>query len=169
MGAPKGRVPWNKMTRERFMQRVTIDAHGCWLWPLLRWDGYGSTTVKIDDRLEHLAHRVSWFLFSGSLPPADMELDHLCRVRSCVNPDHLEVVTPQENVRRSESITAENARKTHCHNGHEFTAENTIIDYPNGKQRRTCRACGRAATDRYIARRKAAGTWTFNPTVKRYT
>lgn len=148
-----------KMTRERFMFRVSIDTNGCWVWPLLRRDGYGQTCVGIDGRTERFPHRVAWFLFRGSLPPTGMQLDHTCRVRACVNPDHLEVVTPLVNIMRSSGVTAENARKTHCHKGHEFTPENTIIDYPKGKRRRTCRSCGRDATARYVVRRKEAGTW----------
>lgn len=67
-----------------------------------------------------------------------MTLDHLCRNRLCVNPEHLEVVSRGENVLRGVGVTAENKRKTHCAHGHEFTTENTYR-YGNKRHCRTCR------------------------------
>lgn len=78
------------------------------------------------------AHRVSWRIKHGRWPT--LYLDHLCRVRECVNPEHLEEVTHAENVRRSPLVN-----KTHCPRGHEYTPENSyFIPSTGGKMCRTC-------------------------------
>lgn len=89
------------------------------------------------------AHRVAYELTRGPIP-AGMEIDHLCRVRSCVNPDHLEAVTRGENLRRGRGKTG---AQTHCKRGHELTPENTYR-YVNrrGYVCRHCRQCRRAAS-----------------------
>lgn len=85
------------------------------------------------------AHRVAYIEAHGSIPEGKV-IDHLCRNRSCVNPDHLEAVDNWTNVRRGDSPVAVNARKTHCIRGHEFTPENTITPRKRPTQR-YCRAC----------------------------
>lgn len=127
----------------RFMAQVRKQDDGCWIWYGPRKhqpDGqqYGSThhegrTIS--------AHRLAWMLFRGPIPEG-LEIDHLCRVTRCVNPDHLEPVTHRENVLRGQGLAAINARKTHCIRGHEFTPENTIV-HCGGK--RACRTCVYAA------------------------
>lgn len=82
-------------------------------------------------------HRVAYKLWCGEIA-AGLEIDHLCRVRSCCNPQHLEAVTPQENNRRSESRSAKNARKTECSNKHPYTEDSTY-NRPDGG--RNCRIC----------------------------
>lgn len=94
---------------------------GCWLWmaAVHRVKGYGTITVsRAKLGLKHTSapvHRVFWEKVNGPVP-AGMVLDHICRVRSCCNPDHLRAVTQYENtmMATSESPTAINARKTHC-------------------------------------------------------
>ena len=95
------------------------------------------------------AHRVAYRLEVGPIPRG-LVLDHLCRVRNCVRPDHLEPVTRGENVLRGETIPAANRAKTACKDGHDFDEENTYIA-PNGH--RGCRKCRAAAQARYHARR----------------
>lgn len=113
-------------------------AGGCWEWNGNRLpEGYGKIRIA---GLDLYSHRVSYELHKGKIP-AGLHIDHLCRNRSCCNPDHLEAVTGRENIMRSPiAVAAINARKTHCGRGHEFTAENT------GHQEtgRFCRTCVRA-------------------------
>lgn len=108
--------------RERFNARYTIDPEtGCWLWNgFLGSGGYGQIVVQ---HRTHYAHRISYELHRGPIPEG-MQLDHLCRVRRCVNPDHLEPVTPRLNTLRGTGPTAVNAQKTHCFRGHPLTPDN---------------------------------------------
>lgn len=133
--------------QKRIRARVVIDPDsGCWLWQgnISPLSGYGRIFVgsKSDGsaRMAYV-HRVSYEAFVGVIP-AGLTIDHVrsrgCVHKHCANPAHLEAVTDRENILRSDSPTAVNARKTHCPEGHEFTSENTKTDRL-GKRR--CRRC----------------------------
>lgn len=108
---------------------------GCWLWMgSLNHAGYGWFW---DGKRNRRAHRYSWELVHGDIPTG-LYLDHACRVRSCVNPDHLRLVTPKQNsIENSLSITASNAAKTHCS---RCGGEYTLYQY-SGKRNRVCNHC----------------------------
>jgi hypothetical protein len=115
---------------------VRVPESGCWMWAAAL-DRYGYGHVKLSGRLR-ASHRVSYEHHIGEIP-AGMQIDHLCRVRCCVNPAHLEAVTHQENVRRGNGGCV-NAAKTHCAQGHKFSESNTYYDRLG---RRRCRECSR--------------------------
>lgn len=118
---------------------------GCWLFlGYIDRAGYGQ--MKVGGRLLS-AHRGFWLLLRGEVQAED--LDHRCRNRSCVNPQHLEPVTHRENMRRGDGFAGRNARKTHCVRGHEFTPANT---YRHGKDG-TARNCRECALAKHRARR----------------
>ena len=114
----------------------------CWLWRgTIDNNGYGKFQVTLRRLFSRVisAHRFSYEIHIGKIPNG-LCLDHICRVRNCVNPAHLEAVSHRENVLRGEGHSAKNARKTHCKNGHEFTYENTRIK----KNARNCIECARS-------------------------
>lgn len=141
-----------KRNRQLDGPRWTVDeASGCWLWQRAINDkGYGVATIGVwPDRAWRGAHRVVYEELVGPIPDG-LQLDHLCRVRHCVNPDHLEPVTIEENILRGVGFAALNARKTECPHGHPYTPENTSF---SAKGYRHCRTCGRLR-DRERYRRK---------------
>ena len=109
---------------------------GCWIWKrrLNRW-GYGHISVEAK-RMP--AYRYSWTLANGPIPEG-MTVDHLCFRPSCVNPDHLRLLTPRQNAALNRRALA-----TQCKRGHEFSDENTRrTTRPNGSVSRYCRECER--------------------------
>lgn len=124
----------------------------CWTWNGAK-DAYGYGVVTRSDRC-YKVHRLTYAAHFGPIPD-DRQIDHLCRVRECCNPNHLEAVDQRTNLLRGAGPSAKHAAKTHCVRGHEFNAENTIIR-KNGS--RWCRACGRV---RYLERKEKLGKQNF--------
>jgi len=128
-----------RSVEERFWEKVDKGvADGCWNWTgALTSSGYGNFGIN---RVNFIAHRLSYEWLVGEIKE-NLDLDHLCRNRRCVNPNHLEPVTRRVNLLRGNTIPAEHSKKTHCPQGHAYTKENTYI-YPktNSRYCRICRA-----------------------------
>ena len=141
-----------RITGRTFWLRVEKVPSGCWEWTgWIHPEGYGYLNPHPGEPgRETKAHREAYRLVKGPIP-SGLTLDHLCRNRRCVNPDHLEAVTALENVMRGLSQPAINARKVACSNGHAFDEANTY----RGRGRRQCRACNRDAVRRYKSARAA--------------
>lgn len=132
-------VPARKTDEQWLADKIAIDEHGCWNWTGgLQKDGYG-----ICKRFgQSLAHRAVYFMMTGTISN-ELEIDHLCRNRKCVNPLHMQQVTHQQNISRSIYFRERhrNGRKTHCIRGHEFNDQNSFIENYKGKIMRKCRVC----------------------------
>lgn len=126
---------------------------GCWLWlGCLTRDGYPQFYGAEGSVVR--AHRFIFELTRKKIPEG-LTIDHLCRVRCCVNPDHMEVVSHVENMRRG-TIWQYHSSKTECPKGHRFSPENTYLRPANqyrGAQR-VCRECNRLAQIDYRERKK---------------
>lgn len=143
-----GRVQFFGLSvEERLAMFTSVMETGCHIWTgRIYSQGYGQ--IYFDGR-NQTAHRVAYILRFGAIPDG-LVIDHLCRNRACVNPDHLEAVSNKENILRGEAPSALNLRKTHCKQGHEFTKVNTYLRSAG----RMCRIC-HADTER--RRRARAG------------
>lgn len=121
----------------------------CWIWAgWLDSDGYAQSAIEGSSvRMARWAYGV----FREPVP-ADLVIDHLCRVRACVNPYHLEVVTPSINTQRAPCPSTLNRLKTHCKRGHLLAGEN-LLAYPATKGRRACRECALGYWQKYNAKR----------------
>src|SRR4051812_40698364 len=126
---------------ERVLSKYVVNAEtGCWEWTAsLGTGGYGQVR---DGRRTLRAHRVSYEHANGPIP-AGLQLDHLCRVRMCINPAHLEPVTNRENTVRGVGPEVNRERQsalTRCKHGHRLAGDNILV---TDKGYRVCRACSR--------------------------
>lgn len=137
---------------ERLIRNIVISDNGCWLWVgYLNRDGYG---ILSGEEFSTLAHRISYFCFKGQIPK-NYEIDHLCRVRNCINPDHLESVTHKVNTLRGETLPAKNLKKTHCPKGHPYIETNIYLEKSKyNTLLRRCKTCQLAKKKRLSAKRK---------------
>lgn len=136
-------------TLSEFFRRVWVDEKGCWHWcGAINYKGYGVYVTTS-------AHRFTYSWFVGPIPPG-YEIDHLCRVRDCVNPAHLEAVTTRENHRRSHYW----ANFGVCKRGHQLTTANTYTWLLHGVQQRCCRKCRMASRSRWLNKRAVQTGWT---------
>lgn len=107
----------------------------CWLWGGNIQNGYGTASYM---GKTGRVHRITYTIIKGKIPEG-LVIDHLCKVKNCVNPEHLEAVTQKENTLRGTSPHAIYAKRTHCDKGHEFSMENTIVREDNNSRR--CKIC----------------------------
>lgn len=141
---------------ERVLGR-SVQVGECWEFRgAISPQGYGQVRIAGATRL---AHRVTYSAMVDDIPEG-LVIDHLCRNRACVNPDHLDAVPQRINILRGEGpLTAGRARaaferaKTECPRGHPYDLDNT---YRTPAGARQCRACKRAAQAAYRTRKRTA-------------
>jgi hypothetical protein len=132
-------ITQKELTRFWAMTKLP-DANGCLVWTgPSNGNGYGKLRLGGRAGRGFFAHRFAYTALVGPIPDG-LVLDHLCRNRSCVRPDHLEAVTQRINSLRGESPAAYHAVKTHCPAGHAYDEANTHI---SKRGSRSCRACHR--------------------------
>lgn len=142
----------DESTLRRFAAKVEADDNGCWIWTAARnpGNGYGRFYgAKADpSHPSTVAHRVAYEHYTGPIPDG-MEIDHVCRIRACVNPAHLEPVSRLENVHRANAALS----LDRCKNNHALTPDNAY--YPNSNTGRPkCRECNREAVRAYQDRQR---------------
>lgn len=148
--------------QQKIKSKIRIAKSGCWFWTgYVAKNGYGSTSVIPSEGGRYkteMAHRASYLAFVGPIPKG-LQIDHLCKIRKCVNPDHLEAVTPKENVLRSNANFRAQLARTHCPANHEYTADNLYTaKTKSGGVSRSCKTCAKSRTRvRYSLKKLALG------------
>ncbi len=133
------RLPFTRELLTRIFSKIVVsdtlfyEGEPCWIWTAATGkDGYAHLDYNGS---KHQAHRTIYQLFVDDIAP-ELDADHLCRVRNCVNPIHIEPVVPKVNKLRGNGVMAQNARKTHCKRGHLLPTESNV---PAGRQCFICR------------------------------
>lgn len=140
---------------ERFLALTSSDG-ACWRWNgAISNVGYGMFALA--HRKNVSAHRFAYQAFVGEITEG-LNVHHECRNRWCVNPAHLRLVTPRENLMLDDTPARRNALKTHCSQGHEFTPENTKLRRGGG---RACKTCAKLYLRKWWRRERGKGVRTF--------
>lgn len=145
---------WSKVDKAGPLPPTRPDLGPCWLWVRGKKHGYGWLRAGGGT---FMAHRIA-FAISGGVLERNKTIDHLCRVRACQNPAHLEAVPILTNMRRATGSASEVARmREACVHGHLFTPENTYVEASKtGRPQRKCKACRAAIQERRKQAVKAA-------------
>jgi hypothetical protein len=143
---------WDRINKNGPVSTYRPDLGACWIWQGATSNGYGR--VRFDGKTR-LAHRVVWTLTIGEFPE-DKQPDHLCRVRACVNPSHLEPVTQRINLLRGASPAADHARRARCSAGHPLEGPDAdVYIHPDHPTWRHCRKCRRKASAKSQRKKRA--------------
>lgn len=133
------KVMKKEQLKEYIKKRIKTDMNGCWIWQLAirKSNGYSICNILFESgRRMFIGHRLAYEVFVGEIPNG-LTIDHLCKNKACVNPEHLEAVPLRVNLQRYIGST-----ETHCKMGHEYTKDNTIVYKTRGVFRgRACRKC----------------------------
>jgi hypothetical protein len=128
--------------KRRFLSFLEMKPNcGCWFWMGAVSKGYGNFSIKAEG---FQAHRVSFHLFNGPLLQG-LQIDHLCRNKLCVRPDHLEQVSARENTLRGRGPSAINAKRTNCNFGHALSGDNLLMRKDGSRRCKKCQAMSEAA------------------------
>lgn len=128
----------NEATVSRFLSKVQFE-NDCWIWTGTISRGYGQFRFA---GATQRAHRFGYQILVGEIP-AGLVLDHLCCNKACVNPDHLEPVTQNENINRAGTLAIMREAKlsrTHCKRGHRYDSKNTYVKRNGARDCRQCKA-----------------------------
>lgn len=144
-----GRIYTFEELPARIRKNVHKQEDGCWIWTgSIDIGGYGRVFVRAlpnqGGHVEEKAHRYMYKRLVGAVP-VGLELDHVCRVRACCNPAHMEPVTRSVNLGRGRHIHRD---KTHCVYGHPLSGDNLYIQPSNGS--RSCKICRRSNQQRWL-------------------
>lgn len=142
----------NRSMQTDFWPYVDMSPNGCWNWTGTTTHGYGYVkTSLLSPTRTRRAHRVAYENLVGNIP-IGLQLDHICRNRACVNPEHLRPVSARENTLRSTSPSAVFAVRNTCNEGHPLSGGNLLLRKDGGRK---CRACHAAYMRTYRSRRAA--------------
>ena len=142
---------WSKVNFDGPVPRDRPELGACWLWTAsCHPSGHGQFNVHQDGETVMGAHRWAFRFVVGCLPRSGLVLDHLCFTPACVNPSHLEPVTPRLNTVRGTSPPAHHAAQEMCSRGHQYTDGNTYIKPSDGS--RDCRICRKMRWVRWTQR-----------------
>lgn len=142
---------WSKIDKNGSIPEACPERGPCWLWTA-SCDGKGYGKFYLDGKLVP-AHRLAFEDRFGPVEPS-LDIDHLCRVHACCNPDHHEPVTRRENLLRGRGPSAKHAAMIRCVRGHPFDAENTkVMKDKHGYEHRRCRECLRLRKREAYAKR----------------
>ena len=134
---------------KRFWSKIKVEDDGCWAWTATQnVKGYGF--FYWNGRMRR-AHRVAYEMLAKQIPSA-LQCDHICRVRNCCNPAHIDLVTSRENTNRGDIGRIEK-KKTHCPRNHPYSGNNVYVDKKGG---RNCRSCVRIRSKERREREKQA-------------
>jgi len=155
----------------RFNAGYKIDKNGCWIWQRSRCSaGYGSTSIPAKPRYHTvMAHRLSYELFKGKIPPHH-HIHHICKVKLCVNPEHLKLMREEKHNGIHDNFSENNKERkarTHCPKGHPYKGNNLILSKEN---HRFCRTCMYAAYKKHYYKQhtKCSKGHPYTPENTRY-